>query len=497
MRNRLLQLYPFVALLVGMILTQILASVHVFLSNRELYDSMVAIKDAGYLPVPNSQVMGQLHKKGPAFFGGLFFTLSIGTGISFLTIAMTWVWDRLFHRKALILYLFLFLWVVFLAALNYGGFKLFVTLYFLLIPPFVFIISAKTMSYKDRQNRPSNEVIHMIPVILLAILLVWQIDSRMFTDFRDIYLFSNPVGFRINKFYYKYTLYPAEVFKSLNQKIIKTAIFESKTISSNRSPENILLEYDYIPVKRSVDADLKIVSIGNDFIFKNRDRSVLQISAKRFFTDPHKAIRDFEQKGDSWALFRQIILFSLLTGFPLSVYVIAHGAIAILFGFFLRQRTSSLIASGLCFSLCLVLIFSFQVTRGQNVSDKNLADSLNSDRWQNRVAALKYLDRTGMEIKQFQAYPELLKSPYIAERYWLARTLANSRDPATYRDILFFLNDTHPNVITMALYALGKRGNKQAIDKIMQVIETSDDWYQQWYAYRALRALGWRQTKLN
>jgi Ca2+/Na+ antiporter len=486
-----------VALLLGMILTQVLASVHVFFSNRELYDSMMAIKDAGYFTVPNSQVMGQLQKMGPAFFGGLFFTFSIGTGISFLSLALAWVWDRLFHRKALFLYLFFFLWMVFLAALNYDGFKLFVTLYFLLIPPVVFIISAKSISYKDRQNRPSNEVIHMIPIILLAILLVGQIDSRMFTDFRDIYLFSNPVGFRINKFYYKYTLYPAEVFKSLNQKIIKTAIVESKTISSGRSPENILLKYDYIPVKHSVDADLKIISIGENYILKNQNRSVLRISAKNFFIDSHKAIRDFEQKGDSWALFRQIILFSLLTGFPLAIYVIFHGAIAILFGFFFRPKTSSLIASALCFSLCLALIFSFQLTRGQNVSDENLADSLNSDRWQNRVAALKYIDKTGMEIKQFQAYPELLKSQYIAERYWLARTLANSRDPATYRDLLFFLNDTHPNVKTMALYSLGKRGNKLAIGKIMQVIETSDDWYQQWYAYRALRSLGWRQTKLK
>jgi hypothetical protein len=78
MRNRLIHLYPFTALLLGMILTQMLASVHVYLSNRDLYDSMMAIKDAGYLPIPNPHVMGQLHKTGPAFFGGLFFTFSIG-----------------------------------------------------------------------------------------------------------------------------------------------------------------------------------------------------------------------------------------------------------------------------------------------------------------------------------------------------------------------------------------------------------------------------------
>ena len=455
-RNRLIHLYPFTALLLGMVLAQILASVHVYLSNRDLYDSMMAIKDAGYLPIPNSHVMGQLHKTGPAFFGGLFFTFSIGAGISLLSLALAWVWDRISQQKQLLLYLLLLLWVGCLTALNFHGFKLLVTLYFLLIPPAVFITALKSMSYLNQQNRRSKEIIHIIPVIVLALLLVWQIDSRMFTDFRDIYLLSNPVGSKINKFYYKYTLYPAEVFKSLNQKMLKTGMIESKKITVIRSPEKIFLNYDYIPIKGNIDADLKVIPIGDDFIFKNHDSPILQISSKAFFADPHRAIMDFEQKSDRLALFRQITLFSLLTGFPLAVYLIVHGTISILFGFFFYSRTSSLIASALCFMLCLVLTFSFQLNRSRDISEENLADALNSGRWQNRVAALKFIDKNGLEIKQFQAYPKLLKSTYIAERYWFVRALANSRDPETYRDLLSFLNDTHPNVVSMALYALVK-----------------------------------------
>jgi hypothetical protein len=478
-----------------MILTQVLASVHVYLSNRDLYDSMIAIKDAGYLPIPNLHVMGQLHKTGPAFFGGLFFTFSIGAGISFVSLAMAWIWARAFYRKPLLLYLFLLLWVGCLTALNFHGFKLLVTLYFLLIPPVVFITAVKSISNLDKQNRRSNEIIHMIPVIVLALFLAWQIDSRMFTDFRDIFLFSNPVGSKINKFYYKYTLYPAEVFKSLSQKMLKTEMTESKQTAAGRIPQNIFLNYDYIPIKGNIEADLKVVSVGDDFIFKNRGSPVLRISSQAFFADPHRAIKEFEQKSDSWALFRQITMFSLLTGFPLAVYVFLQGAISILFGFFFPLRTSSLIASALCFVMCLLLIFSFQLNRSRDISEKNLADELKSDRWQDRVAALKIIDKKGLEIKQFKAYPQLLNSAYIAERYWFVRTLANSRNPETYRDLLSFLNDSQPNVVSMALYALGKRGNKKSIGRIMQVVKTSDDWYHQWYAYRALRSLGWRQTK--
>ena len=497
MRERLNSLYPFSSLLIGLVLAQMLATVQVYLSNKDLHDSLLAIKDAGYLTIPNSHVMGQLHKMAPAFFGGLFFSFSIGAGISFLALALAWIWDRIFYRKAFLLYLFLLLWLVCLTALNFHGFKLFVTLYALVIPPVVFLAALKSMSYLHRQNSRSNEIIHMIPVIVLALLLVWQIDSRMFTDFRDIYLFSNPVGSKINKFYYKYTLYPAEVFKSLNQKILKTGMIESEKSNVVRALQNILLNNDYIPIKSDSDADLKVVSIEDDYIFKNHGSPVLRISSKEFFTDPRKVIIEFEQKSDTWALFRQITLISLLTGFPLAVYVIVQGVISILFGFFFNLRTSSLIASALCFVLCLFFIVSFQLNRGRDITEDNLVNSLNSNRWQNRVAALKFIDKNGLEVKEFEAYPELLKSAYAAERYWLVRTLANSRRAETYRDLLNFLNDTHPNVFSMALYALGKRGNKEAIGRIMQIIEASDDWYHQWYAYKALRALGWRQTKLN
>jgi hypothetical protein len=355
----------------------------------------------------------------------------------------------------------------------------------------------KNISYHNKKRNNPREVIHVIPLLLLALLLAWQIDSRMFTDFRDIFLLSNSVGSKINKFYYKYTLYPAEVFKSLNQRMLKTVKVESKANTETRTLENILLNYDYIPIQRDIDADLTVTSTVDGFIFKSHERPVLQISSKVFFRAPHRTLEKFEQKSDKWAFFRYATMFSLLSGFPLAVYVIAHGIISLLFGIFFNSKTASLIASILCFGFGLILLFSFQLSRAYNVSERDIAGALHSRRWQDRVAALKFIDENGLEVRQFQNYPELLKSPCIAERYWFVRTLARSRKAETYRDLIGFLNDTHPNVVSMALYGLGERGNKEAIGTIMQVIKTSDDWYNQWYAYRALRALGWRQTKLN
>jgi len=497
MRKKLNSLTPFFSLAIGLTITQILATIHVYSSNSALYKNMVAIRGAGYLTVPNAHVISRLHQVAPAFFGGLFFTFSIGAGVSLFSFALAWIWDRSFKRNAFFLYFLLLLWLGGLAALNFDGFKLFVTLYFLIIPPVVFGFASKTMSYSKKQKGRPVEIFHLIPIVVLALILAWQINARMFTDFRDIFLLSNSVGSKINKFYYTYTLYPAEVFKSLSQKTLKTCIIDSNNDTVSRMLENILLNNDYIPVAPDIDADLKVVAAEDDFVFKNYDGPVLRISSKIFFADPYRALIEFEQKSDRWDLFRKITFLSLLTGFPLAIYIIAQAAFSILLGFFINLRTASLLASALCFVLCLIFLFSFQLNRSRAVSEKNLAEALNSDRWQDRVAALKFIDENASEIKRFSAYPSLLQTKNIAERYWFVRTLANSRMPETFEDLLSFLNDGHRNVASMALYALGKRGNKRAIGKIMQLLETSDDWYLQWYAYRAMRELGWRQTKSN
>jgi hypothetical protein len=473
------------------------ATVQVYLSNIALYNSLLTIKDAGYLTVPFGPVMSGLRDIGPAFFGGLFFTFSIGAGISLFTLALTWIWKRIFYSNKYIFYSYSLLWLICLLAVNITGFKLFLTLIILIVPPAVFVVVSKSIDYSSRQDRLSNDMIHILPVLVLALLLGWQIDDRMFTDFRDIYLLSNPIGARINNFYYKYTLYPAEVFKSLGQKMLKTGAIKSGANNTDMVLEGVLLNYDYIPLKGDVNADLNIVANEDDLILENRGKTVMQIPAKAFLSEPDKVIRQFEKQSDSNSLLRQLTFISLLFGFPLAVYVSMHGLTGILAGFFFNAKSAFIIASMFCFAICIILLFAFQSYRGRGVSAQSLSEALNLQSWQVRVGALKTIDEKGLEISQFKAYPALLKSTHIAERYWIVKTIGNSRNPATFNDLLKFLNDPHPNVVTMALYAIGKRGNLDMTDEIMQIITTTDNWYIQWYAYKTLRSIGWRQTKSN
>jgi hypothetical protein len=161
----------------------------------------------------------------------------------------------------------------------------------------------------------------------------------------------------------------------------------------------------------------------------------------------------------------------------------------------LNSRPSSAIASILCFLAGIAFLVILNFGERETIEVKNLGDVLNSDSWQKRVEALKVIEQKKIEIGDFPRYQSLLSSHRIPERYWLVRALGVSRRPETYEDLVAFLDDPHPNVVGMAFYALGQRGDPRAVKGIIKRIETSNHWYNQWHAYKALRALGWKQSK--
>ena len=488
--------YPALALLLGLLTAQVLATAQVYLSNAELHRTLLTIKDAGYFPIPNEQVMTRLQEWGPAIFGGLFFTLSTGAGLSLLSLAAAWIWIRLFRRAKPFLILYLLLWAGYIVLVNYRGFSLIESLYFLIIPPLVFVLTLIGIPPQDEGSLWLDRMIHAVPLLLLAILWTSQMDRHLFLDLRDKLLLSNPVGTKINDFYYDYTLYPAEVFKSLNQKILKTcnlkAIQKEPVVGAL---ERTLLNQDYLNVGGAHVVDLEIEEEGNNLLFRNRGRTILSTTLKDFLSGPGTVLKEFSTKSDRHLFFRQFTFLSLLFGFPIVLYIFLYTLLRVLAGLFLNSRPSSAIASILSFLAGIALLVILDFGEGKTLEAKDLGEALNAKSWQRRVEALKVIERKKMEIADFPGYQSLLKSPRIPERYWLVRALGVSRRSDTYEHLLTFQEDSHPNVVDMAFYALGQRGDPRAIRGIIKKIETSTHWYNQWHAYRALRTLGWKQKR--
>jgi hypothetical protein len=495
MKNR--WFYPFLALLLGLFTAQAISTAQVYLSNLELYRTLVIVKEAGYLPIPNERTMPHLQRFAPAFFGGLFFTLTVGTGLSLISLAAAWTWDRLFERERIIIIPYVLLWLGSLVAVNYRGLSPMVTLYFILIPLVVFGSASKWIPPDERKDSLFIRSIHVTPLLLLALLWTFQANTLLYTNLRDSLLLSNPVGIKINDFYYDYTLYPAEVFKTLNQKTIKSSSFENLQDDTLAEVlENHLNKQGYLTVDRDRVVDLTIVKQENELIFKNRGKAILRATQADFLSDSGAILEEFSRKSDRHAFFRQNITpWSLKIGFPTALYIFLYTLLRLLFSVFSNTRMSSIGASSLCFAAGTGLLVIFSLGGVRAAEEDDLKKAIQSERLGDRIAALKTIEQKELEVSEFQVYSDLLKSPHIVERYWLARALSFSKRPDTLNDLMTLMDDPHRNVINMALYALGRRGEKRTIHDILKRMKTSTDWYTQWYAYEALRNLGWKQSK--
>ncbi len=488
--------HPAIAIIPGLGLTQIIATIHVYLSNLELSDTLARIRTAGYLPVPNETVAAGLQNLEPAFWGGLFFSLTIGAGISLGAMAAAWFWVRVYRRRQIVLLVVLIFWLTCLVMVNLDGFALMPTLYFLIVAPAVFALTAWQVSDAVPAPVPILRWIHLLPVPLLALLWFTQYDSTMFLDLRDNLLLSNPYGRKFSQFYYDYTLYPAETFKSLNQKTIKTAI-----ISRNQSPalkrrlRSRLIAYDYLPISEANKADLNVFQENNLLVLSPNSKRVIQVPIEAFFEKSRNILQQFSRANDRNSVFRQFTFASLLTGFPLLIYLVIHALIYYAGLTVMNRNASGLAASSICLVFGILVLVYFQADRNRNITVQDLPSALSSDRWQIQMAGLRVIAQKKLEIADFVAESALFKHSSPPVRYWAARAMAHSRRSWTFRYLLNYLDDANLNVRTMAHYALGLRRNRRALEPIMTRLKNSRIWYEQMYAYQALRSLGWTQTR--
>ena len=491
-----LPFHPIGILLIGLLMAQMLATIQVYLSNLELFATVSAVIAAGYLAIPNQQVMGSLQNFAPAFFGGLFFTFTIGAGVTLGTMAAAWLWERILRRHKFILLFFLSAWLGGLLFVNNNGVSLIPSLYLLVIPPVIFKLTVNRLSRTAIQWRRMQQLVHLFPIPMLALLWFTQFDRALFLDLRDNLLLSNYWGRKFSDFYYTYTLYPAEAFKSLDQKNIKTCKLENiKTPSLHLKLKNRLTVNGYLLLPDHAPVDLKIIQTEDTLVFRSRERLIFQTPLNQFLSQAQKMLQRFSQQMDRHATFRQLTFLALLLGFPVLIYMVLHAILYYLFLSFLQPRTAALTGSVFCLLAGIFVLVYFQSNRAVNIYSKDISQALESNDWQTRVAALKIIQQQKLQIADYKAYPRLLKSRIPQERYWLVKTLAYSRTSGTYEDLLTFLNDKNTNVRCMALYALGLRKNPRAIKPILERIRRSDNWYSQTYAYNALRSLGWKQTR--
>jgi hypothetical protein len=482
-------------LLTGTLASQILFAVMIHVSNLRLDQTVSMLSAAGYLTVPNHLVAAGLQDWKPALAGALFFSLTVGAGLSLAGFIATLAWRALPGSRRIGLIVAGALWGLLLYRINGDGINGWATAACVIIP---LTASAATLAIVSPKAEPSPWRALAFPLAAVLIILAFWIpraDGDTFIRIRDHLLLSNSPGKKITGFYYQYTLYPAEVFKSLDQKLLKTSLIRTTTPELRSRLEDLLRAHDYLTIEEKKPVDLEITEENGRLVLRQNSREVLAVPATDFTDDPEAILTEFSEKTDNWRFFRRLTFLSLVSASPFLLVLLVQTVIFALL-FFLRPIGVRLLLSSLiCAGLGVALSFSAGAASDQVMTRAEIERNLFSSRRSARIEALRTLSEKNSDI---DAYPEMAASAHertVPERYWLAKALAGGRSAWTDNLLRDFLKDPHPNVVCMALFSLGNRPQNRAaaIEEMIHLIKTSDHWYIQWYAYRSLRSLGWIQ----
>ncbi len=486
----------------GLILAQSVATLQVYLSNTAFLDKLTALQEAGYLTVPNLLAMDTLTRWGPAFFGGLFFSLTVGLALTLAALGAAWMRVLFFPESEAFRFVSAVLWAGILVWLNRDGWVPLASAYFLVIPPVVFFLARKRMQASAGGKSGRRILLHLGSILILFAAGADRMNPGMFTRIRDHLLLTNSPGLAVNNFYYRYTLYPAQVFKSPGQDLIRPVFIDLN--SGEPVAERLkgtLIRLDYPVIDSPKAADVVIVQEGKTLHFLHKDEPILSVPSAAFLKSPRETLRAFSRRVDRYGPFRRVTFLSLMAVSGLFVYFIFYLPgffLAWLFGRFISLRLSkpvpvSAMAAVLCVGTGIGVLTAAVPDKPLALAPAALDTRLTSPDPADRIAALQYLHDRKLDIGSYDIRRKMADSPHLPERYWLARGLGHSRSRQTYETNLALLNDPQINVAYMAYLALGRRGDRRAVAEILERLKMEHRWYVQLYAYKALRRLGWRQ----
>ena len=487
-------MFPAGELLLGLGIAQLLATVQVHLSNLRLLSEMAAVAAAGFQPVPNLLVMPLLAGMKTAFGGGVFFTLSVGAGLSLLAAAAGAAAAGGSSRRLPLIAAGGLIWVAALLTINGNGFNLWASLYLAVIPPPVLAMAWGLLRVERPAWRPLL-LTRAVPIALLAAGWFTQYDPHLFTDLRDHLLMSNQVGERVSSFYYRYTLYPAEAFKSRQQRQLNALRLEPLAVDRHRTPvAKALIRNDWLPVAAAAGLVAAIDAGEKRLQFSENGEPLAEVGIERFLADPRAVLDRVSEASDRWGSFRSFTFWSVLLAFPVALYLLAFALLRLAIGLLAAPRNADPATAALCLLLGLGILVGFAASREETPRPDGFAAALASERWQKQAVALRAIRATGTDICELSGWQGLQNAAPPQVRYWFAKALAASHCPDASAALLRLLADPHLNVRTMALEALAERREPGTRERVRTFIIDSREWYDQLYAYRALRALGWIQT---
>jgi len=499
-------LFPVRVLVGGLLLAQVIGTVLVWQSNHALLHKLTLLRAAGIYPLPGMGVFPPLSSLSAALAGGLFFTLSIGAGMVLLTLGAFLLVTSLpaAARKYAILVLAA-VWLGLLIRANWQGFCPGLTAFLVLVPGPVLWFCRRQARHFDPGERPGRaRLFHLLLIVFLCVWWGGRINSNVFVNIKDNLLLTSAAGRSFVHLYYQYTLYPAEVFKTLAQKQVKTCRLAGFAAADLQSRvKKALAAHDYFAVE-DPRAEVRVRRANDRLLLGCRQEAVVNVSTAQFLDDPEAFLGRLSAGCDVNAAFRDFTIAALLGVAPLVLYLVTLTLFALVPGLFLPLRLSAWLVPLLCCLFWAGVIPLLETPPLRTDDSAAAAAAMTDGSRKEKIAALRYVFDRRLDIFRFPEYADLLASEDFALRYWLIRNLGHSPDPRADRQIRRFLAADSPYLACKAMEAAAARvelfdpGADHGLEKaVVEKLSASDNWYVQLYAYRTARRLGWMPVKFD
>lgn len=501
-RDTLRLLYPLRVLLLGLFIAQIIGTLLVYASNHALARKLVAVHTAGYGPLPGTNLDPALTSWAAAIAGGVFFTLSIGAGIVLLCLGAVLLMEAFTGKagRAIVIVVLGIFWLSVLLWANANGLNYGLSVFLVVLPPPV-LAAALAWSPRRVYSRqlPWRRTIHLLLVVALTLWWFVRIDPDIFVNIKDNLMLTTRPGIKAVHLYYRYNLYAAEAFKSLQQKQVKTCALENFTnaIERQRMADSLLAHgYFAIPATPADTVDMACRKDGNRLIFSRQGREVISVSAREWRHTAGEIFEKISARTDTGRPFRRITFYLLVCVSPLALYLAVFTGFALLPGLLLDLRLSSWLVPTLCCLSLTVVVFYMDNPPADKMDHVATEQAITSGSRRETLAALRFIYRNGLDIQDFDGYQHLAENDDFALSYWLLNNYSNSRHPSAASRIIDALDSPSPYMVCRAMESLRQKTGTIAPAEInrllLRQLTTSRNWYVQLYAYKLLRELGWR-----
>ena len=203
----------------------------------------------------------------------------------------------------------------------------------------------------------------------------------------------------VNNFYYRYTLYAAESFKSFDQKTLRTCKMEGfKEGGQSGKLKKRLLQRDVLVLPAIRKPDMVLTSSNGNLRLASTGGRSIDTTVDNFLANPNTWLEKFSQTSDRQGPFRRLTLLGLLLGFPILLFIIIYGLSSTALGLMVKEDQVVLFASALCLIIGIMLFIPMFNASPVQITKDGLGNALASDQWTLRVAALRFSEQRNIDI---------------------------------------------------------------------------------------------------